>query len=198
MHYEEKLDALLDTVTEFDKALDFAQTFAKRNALKHLSGIQKAPGNRWDISVLCWRPISGNIIKWDATQYVQPQKRVGDLITDNGEDFQGHHQIELKTEQERVSDEKGFESLEAKTDPENQEAIDVTPKTKESSPPTEKESLPEQKTDDQDYFADQKNIMKQYEVVAKSFPDEMAKAAKKIKSGYFNEEARSMGSKGVD
>jgi hypothetical protein len=62
------------------KAIDFAQTFSKRNALKHLSGLQRVPGqdkesgkvnpiSSWNVSVTAWRPTSGSIVKWDLTTY---------------------------------------------------------------------------------------------------------------------------------
>jgi len=61
------------------KALDFAQTFARRNACKHLSGLQKAPGARWDLAVICWRPTNGSLMKWDTSVYASVQDRVKSL-----------------------------------------------------------------------------------------------------------------------
>ncbi len=61
------------------KAIDFAQTFARRNACKHLSGLQKAPGPRWDLSIICWRPTGDSIMKWDNTQYANVQRRIEGL-----------------------------------------------------------------------------------------------------------------------
>jgi len=61
------------------KALDFAQTFARRNACKHLSGLQKAPGPQWNLTVICWRPTNGSIMKWDSTVYAMAQDRVQSL-----------------------------------------------------------------------------------------------------------------------
>lgn len=59
------------------KAMDFAQTFARRNALKHLSGLQKAPAADWVVPVFAWRPTGNNLIKWDQTQYSMLQDKVG-------------------------------------------------------------------------------------------------------------------------
>jgi hypothetical protein len=61
------------------KALDFAQTFARRNACKHLSGLQKAPGARWDLAVICWRPTNGSLMKWDTSVYASVQDQVKSL-----------------------------------------------------------------------------------------------------------------------
>jgi len=61
------------------KALDFAQTFARRNACKHLSGLQKAPGPQWHLSIICWRPTGGSLLKWDSTTYANVQRRIEGL-----------------------------------------------------------------------------------------------------------------------
>ncbi len=76
------------------KSMDFAQTFARRNAIKHLLGIQKMPKGigrtwgegkheqaQWDVACLCWRPVSGSVIKWDMTQYAQLQQRVDKIVS---------------------------------------------------------------------------------------------------------------------
>ena len=116
------------------KAMDFAQTFAKRNALKHLSGIQKAPGNVWKFPVLAWRPTGNNIVKWDATQYANIQGRVAKMIDDGGsEEFT--KKIEITQGSERVSDEEGFEALEADIDPEDQTETADKSKTNETNLP---------------------------------------------------------------
>lgn len=116
------------------KAMDFAQTFAKRNALKHLSGIQKAPGKQWTLSVLAWRPTGNNVIKWDATQYSQLQDRVAGIIEGDhsGFDSDNTKQIEIKKGIDRTSEDENFATLESETDPEDQtevvqEKTDVKP-----------------------------------------------------------------------
>lgn len=84
--HEEALQWYSQIINREKKAIDFAQTFARRNALKHLSGLQKAPGSTWDLTILCWRPTNGNLIKWDATQYANLQARVTKTIQgDTGE-----------------------------------------------------------------------------------------------------------------
>lgn len=103
------------------KAMDFGQTFARRNALKHLSGLQKAPGPVWTISVTCWRPTSGNIVKWDATQYIALQKRVGNLV--HAQDEFKAKQIEAQSGKDFIEDEEsGYTILETELDPEDQQA----------------------------------------------------------------------------
>lgn len=168
--HEEALSWYTSIINREKKSMDFAQTFAKRNALKHLSGLQKAPSKEWDLSVLCWRPVSGNIIKWDATQYVQLQQKVGELITGTGEDFAPNgstiKRLETQSGLERVSDEEGFEELEKETDPEDQ-AIDV--ETEKPEPTVA-------------YTDEEKSIVGNFEVTRGSFPEEFDMACKEL--GY--------------
>jgi len=101
------------------KAMDFAQTFAKRNALKHLSGIQKAPASEWRFAVLAWRPTGNNIIKWDAAQYAHLQDRVAGMIEGGGADEFKH--VEIDSGIERTSEDENIKALEAEVDPEDSE-----------------------------------------------------------------------------
>ena len=79
--HNEALDWYKTILNREKKALDFAQTFARRNACKHLSGLQKAPANQdyWEIPVLCWRPTGGSLVKWDSTTYANVQRRIESL-----------------------------------------------------------------------------------------------------------------------
>lgn len=120
--HDEALKWLASIINREKKSIDFAQTFAKRNALKHLSGIQKAPGSQWTIPVISWRPISGNIIKWDATQYSKLQARVGKMISGDRSEFAAK-EIEMRTGAERVSDDIEAVQEETHIDPEDQEKI---------------------------------------------------------------------------
>ena len=125
--HDEALKWLASIINREKKSIDFAQTFAKRNSLKHLSGIQKAPSSQWTIPVISWRPISGNIIKWDATQYANLQARVGKMISGDRSEFAAK-EIEMRTGAERVSDDLNAVQEEAHIDPEDQDrVIDVAP-----------------------------------------------------------------------
>jgi len=169
--HDEALTWFSQILNREKKSMDFAQTFAKRNALKHLSGLQKVPGNgaEWNISVLCWRPTAGNIIKWDASEYVNLQKRVGSLIDGNGSEFE---QIEYQAGKEAVSDEQGFETLEAATDPEDQEPIYI-----ESGGP-EPQGNPEPPLSTP---SAESKIMMQFRQIQKMFPKETAQAIADLK-----------------
>jgi hypothetical protein len=85
------------------KAVDFCQTFARRNATKHLLGIQKAPGPVWDLTVFCWRPTSGNLVKWDYTRYAEVRKQIEDAA--GGGSFEGQKPEVVKGKDEALADE---------------------------------------------------------------------------------------------
>jgi len=140
--HEEALSWFAQILNREKKAIDFAQTFAKRNALKHLSGLQKAPGAEWKIAVLCWRPTNGNIVKWDATTYANLREAAGKLIASGGDGFETR-KIEAKEGAERVSDEAGVDELEKQTDPEDQtDIIDIEPVSVEKQEEAKKAEQP--------------------------------------------------------
>ncbi len=144
------------------KAIDFAQTFAKRNALKHLSGLQKAPGPEWTLSVICWRPINGNIIKWDATQYKMIQEKVGALIEG---DNQGFESVQVTKGLEKTSEDTQSAQLEKSIDPEDQkDVIDIQPT----------EPAPDQPP--QATVSDESKVNPHLEVTNASFPQEYEQA----------------------
>ena len=76
------LDWYKQIINREKKAMDFAQTFARRNAVKHLLGIQKSPCSpkeedpAWNVTILCWRPTSGNVVKWDYTRYNDVRRQI--------------------------------------------------------------------------------------------------------------------------
>lgn len=174
--HDEALSWFSQILNREKKALDFAQTFAKRNALKHLSGLQKAPGNVWTLSVLCWRPTAGNIIKWDATQYIELQDKVGSLITGNGEDFAPNiKQIESQAGKERVSDEEGFEGIEKEIDPEDQESDNIKTDAPEAKEPPKETEIPE------GISPVNQKIFDNFKVGKEAFPEEYAEAMKQLR-----------------
>lgn len=84
--HKEALDWYKTILNREKKAMDFAQTFARRNACKHLSGLQKSPsGESWEIPIICWRPTGGSLVKWDSTTYANVQRRIEGL--GEGQDF---------------------------------------------------------------------------------------------------------------
>jgi hypothetical protein len=178
--HDEALTWLGSIINREKKSIDFAQTFAKRNALKHLSGIQRAPGAQWTIPVISWRPISGNIIKWDATTYANLQGRVGKMISGDRSEFAGK-QIEMHTGAERVSDESDIAlGEEQQIDPEDQ-IIDITAETKPTE--TKEPPGPQQgngKTKAREQTSEIAHAAHQLIVAEKEFPQEYAQACKNL------------------
>ena len=78
--HEEAIKWFAEMLNRERKAIDFAQTFARRNALKHLSGLQQSPcGDSWSLDVTCWLPRHGTMLRWDNSVYVNLQRRSGQL-----------------------------------------------------------------------------------------------------------------------
>jgi hypothetical protein len=166
--HDEVIKWLSQILNREKKAMDFAQTFAKRNALKHLSGIQKAPANQWRFPVLAWRPTGDNVVKWDAAQYANLQDRVAGMIEGGGSD-EFTKKIELKQGTEKTSEEEGFEGLEAEIDPEDSQESEEKPATHETSqsinkPPKE--------------AAEPTKDVKQLIYLSENFPSEFSEACK--------------------
>ena len=140
--HEESLTWYAQIMNREKKAMELAQTFSARNALKHISGLQKAPGPVWTIPILCWRPTGKNIVKWDSAQYAALQENVGQLSISCGAGFETGKtvQIECKTGKERVSDETGFDVLENNEDIEDQQHVIDIAVPPETAPPV---ALPE-------------------------------------------------------
>jgi len=188
--HEEALTWYAQIMNREKKAMDFAQTFAARNALKHISGLQKAPGPVWTIPILCWRPTGKNIVKWDSAQYAALQENVGQLSISCGAGFETGKtvQIECKTGRERVSDEAGFDVLENNEDIEDQQAIDIAPEGPPPSQPSESiagaapESQPvEQPLQPATLSPEDESAMNNLAVAVKEFPDEYKTACKTLK-----------------
>lgn len=79
--HEEVVNFLGQVLNRKKKALEFAQTFAQRNALKHLFGLAVVPGQEkgrpisaWDVPVVCWAPSDGGFIRFDTSRYAASTK----------------------------------------------------------------------------------------------------------------------------
>ncbi len=159
------------------KAMDFAQTFAKRNALKHLSGLQKAPGTAWIIPVLAWRPTGNNVVKWDATQYSRLQDRVAGMIEGDSSGFGDTkiRQLEIKKGIERASDDENFQAMEAATDPEDQPEVSHSRPAKQNKNNTTSNDVNKEELSRE---------VKQAVTLSDQFPDEFKEAC--IVLGFEN------------
>lgn len=181
--HEEALTWFAQILNREKKAIDYAQTFARRNALKHISSLQKAPGPRWTFPVICWRTTGGNIVKWDHTQYAILQDKAGSLANSTGEEFgtprmlTADRRIELVIGSDRASDDETIEVLERLTDPEDQvydleaESTNMVPDA-DPNPP---------EADVTPFTDEQKKVMTNYLEAVAIFPDEYARACAELK-----------------
>ena len=164
--HNEVLDWFASIINREKKAMDFAQTFARRNALKHLSGLQKPPqkAHVWSFPVLSWRPTGNNIVKWDQTQYEQLQKRVAGMIEGSDEFEAGEtKQIEIKKGVEVISNELDNPEIQGDVNPED--PVDVEAQQEVEAPEPKELS----------------KSVRQAVSVYKSFPDEFNQAAVELK-----------------
>ena len=84
--HDEVITFLGQVLNRKKKALEFAQTFAQRNALKHLFGLSVVPGqsdNRpirvWDVPVVCWSPSDGGFVRFDTARYAESARIIDAL-----------------------------------------------------------------------------------------------------------------------
>jgi hypothetical protein len=160
--HEEALTWYSQILNREKKSIDFAQTFAKRNSLKHLSGLQKVPGggNVWKITVTAWRATAGNIIKWDSTQYAALQDKVGNLMSGDKQEFK---QLVQLTGAENLAGAEVIEHEETEVETEGPAATNGK----------EGQDAPE-------LTAKEKIVMSNYRAAMKTFPEEYAKACEAL------------------
>ena len=83
--HDEVISFLGQVLNRKKKALEFAQTFAQRNALKHLFGLAVVPGQAdsplsvWDVPVVCWQPSDGGFVRFDTARYAESAKIIDAL-----------------------------------------------------------------------------------------------------------------------
>lgn len=160
------------------KSMDFAQTFSRRNSLKHLSGIQKAPFDNWLISVIAWRE-TGDRKSWDFSGYSDMQESVAEMIKTPNSDK--GNPVELKTGVEKTSDDQDFESVESEVDPEDSPESDNKEGQENKENDSQKSEKPEVKKDEPESKDTKKEVylpkdIKQAVVLAGEFPNEYKKA----------------------
>jgi hypothetical protein len=161
--HNEALDWYSDISQMIKNSLQLAQTHAARNALKHLSGLQKAPDKTgvWDIPVIAWRPVSGSIIKWDPTTYKNLQTKISAMISGDRSEFK---QIELASGVDMI----GAEDVAAV----NAGEVDETT-TAAGTEGERKEEAPEKK---KARPKEEQKVINQLRAMIKSMPEEFGKA----------------------
>jgi hypothetical protein len=138
--HQEGLDWYRDIQQMVKNSLQKALTQVARNALKHLSAIQKSPGGLrcWDIPTICYRAQSGSIVKWDPSTFVNLRRAVGTLVSGDRSEFT---QIELRTGIDFASAEDEVATAEV-TEEDKVEAIEVpTSQSSEEAPKKERKRV---------------------------------------------------------
>jgi hypothetical protein len=163
------------------KSIDFAQTFARRNALKHLSGIQKAPGPTWSFPVICWRPTSGDMIKFDATDFVKHEERVSLLAGSGNTSKPVVALLNSGTERIETDEALDYEDEQAITDEDQAEAIDVGNGTNDvKQQPTNGVNGKTQSSTPPPLSAEDRKILANLNVAKKDFSEEYIAACQSI------------------
>ncbi|MCE5212639.1 MAG: hypothetical protein LLG40_13940 [Deltaproteobacteria bacterium] len=201
--HEEAIDWYAEISQRIKNSLQLAQTHAARNALKHLSGLQKAPDKSgvWDIPVIAWRPVSGGIVKWDPTTYKNLQNKVSGLISgdrsefkeveiDAGTDNLEHEdhlaiaasEVDETTQQETevISEEEKAAAIDVgKTEVQEEKVKPDPEQPKKEKAVSKKEKSAENRTSAATgpvVSADQQKVLKNLSVMKGTFPNEYAQA----------------------
>jgi len=169
--HNEALDWYSDISQLVKNSLQLAQTHAARNALKHLSGLQKAPDKTgvWNIPVIAWRPDGGGIVKWDPTTYKNLQAKVSNLISGDRSEFK---QIEITSGVDHLEE----EDYEAVTAGEVDETSTRAPEeqsagTAEASRPAKKDSGKKKQLSEAD-----QQVINNLKVAIDAFPEDFKAA----------------------
>jgi hypothetical protein len=170
--HEEALQWFASIINREKKAIDYAQTFAKRNASKHFHGLQKAPAQEWDIAVYSWRSSNGNILRWDNRQYKNLQQKVEKLAEGDGSQFALDGQpdgvvIDLKKGSEDIAEEELVGEMEPEDAAEEQKAATASATELEPEQPAE-------------MTEEEARIMAQLEEIRAEFFDEYLQAKQEL------------------
>ncbi|MFH2074552.1 MAG: hypothetical protein ABIJ57_04275 [Pseudomonadota bacterium] len=145
--HDEALQFYAQIINREKKAMDFAQTFSKRNALKHLSGLQRVPGqdapgggckpiSTWAVPVISWRPTNGSIVKWDMTRYSNVSRALVSAAGGNTEALM----IEASRGSEMIGEDPSVETEMNNLDVHDGDAIKEESPVAEQKPETTEES----------------------------------------------------------
>lgn len=186
--HEEALDWYSEISQRIKNSLQLAQTHAARNALKHLSGLQKAPDKTgtWDIPVITWRPVGNSIIKWDPTTYKTLQTKVSAIVSGNRSEFKEiEHNAgvdQLGEEDLRAVEAGEIDETSNISQEENQEVvIDVKPEPEKLKDETKKPKVETKAAKKETKLtAEEQKIMKNLKVMAGQFPDEFAQVCSNL------------------
>lgn len=174
--HDDFVDWISTILNREKKVLDYAQTFAKRNCLKHLSGIQKSPtGDYWSMTVDCWQPENGSMLQWNLSQYEETQKRMSGLSSGKTQalpEADRGHVIDIQSGTDRVEEEP--EALNAEVDPEDLATENEIPEPA-PEPQTRPESGATEPLSDED-----KRVLRQLQATIDQMPEEYEDACRRL------------------
>ena len=169
--HDEALQWFASIINREKKAMDYAQTFAKRNASKHFHGLQRAPGQEWDVAVYSWRSTNGNILRWDNRQYKNLQEKVEKLAEGDGKQFA----LENQKDGVVIDINKGTEDVEEQELVGEMEPEDAAEEQKAAAAPTPE---PQAEPQDKELTEEDSKVMAQLKEIESEFPDEFRQALK--------------------
>ncbi|TVM35642.1 hypothetical protein DQK91_02960 [Oceanidesulfovibrio marinus] len=180
--HDEALKWYAEIMNREKKAIDFAQTFANRNATKHLSGLQKSPyGDYWEVPVICWRPTTGGLVQWSGAQYANLREKVAALGKGDMKALAGNAQdgvvIDIKEGRESVEVE--HEVLESEVDPEDlaeeqRFAAELPPQETQPGPQAEPEAASGPLSEED------KRLLRNLQATIEQVPEEYEEACKRL------------------
>lgn len=188
--HDEVISFLGQVLNRKKKALEFAQTFAQRNALKHLFGLAVVPGQAdspisvWDVPVVCWQPSDGGFVRFDTARYAESAKII-DALSEG-------RPVSLPQSQEPVVISRGTEEIngadmDGESDPlENPDIYESGAQMKEAeieARPTQESSdepEPEQYTVEDAPTSQEEKDWKNLQVAMTEFDVEYAQALKNL------------------
>lgn len=188
--HAEVINFLGQVLNRKKKALEFAQTFAQRNALKHLFGIAVVPGqgsgqncnpiSQWDVPVVCWAPSDGGLIRFDTSRYAVSTKVIEALSVGRP--------VALPEAKEPLVVSRGTDDvhggdMDEEADPlENPDRYENQESGMVMSPPIEEPAVAASDTEQpqeeptRDWTAEELKAWKNLHVARENFPDEYATA----------------------
>lgn len=198
--HDEVINFLGQILNRKKKALEFAQTFAQRNALKHLFGIAVVPGQgagrdckpipQWDVPVVCWAPSDGGLIRFDTSRYAASTKVIEALSAGRPVALP-----EAKTHLviSRGTDEVHGRDMDQEADPlenpdryENSAGANIVPPVSEEEPPVVAPNMEQPQEEPAAWTADELAAWKNLQVAREEFPAEYVDAL--AECGLMNEE----------
>lgn len=142
--HDEVISFLGQVLNRKKKALEFAQTFAQRNALKHLFGLAVVPGQGknqpipvWDVPVVCWTPSDGGLIRFDTARYAASTQIIEALTEGKPVALpEAHQPIVISRGSDEVQGADMDEEADPLENPDRYETAATTPMPEEQPMPT--------------------------------------------------------------